>query len=154
MNALELLKTDHETVSELFEQIEDAETSSQKNRLFQQIKTALETHTQIEESIFYPALDQREELSDLTAEAYEEHKQVKTLLREIGKLTDGSDEFEAKLQLLKENVEHHVEEEENEMFPQVEESFSDSELEELGLEMEAAKKEVKKSKKSTAASRK
>ncbi|MEO6723854.1 MAG: hemerythrin domain-containing protein, partial [Blastocatellia bacterium] len=67
------------------------------------------------------------------------HKQVKTLLREISNLTDGSEKFDAKLKVMKENVEHHVEEEENEMFPQVEQFLDETQLEELGQKMEEEK---------------
>lgn len=139
MNALELLKEDHQTVASLFEQAESTEKEAQKKRLFEQIASALEAHTHIEETIFYPALQEQEELKDLVMEAFEEHKQVKTLIREMGNLTDGSEKFDAKLKVMKENVEHHVEDEENEMFPQVEQLFDESQLEELGQHMEEAK---------------
>ena len=148
MNALELLKEDHQTVASLFEQAESAEKESQKKRLYEQIASALETHTHIEETIFYPALQEEEELKDMVMEALEEHKQVKTLIREIGNLTDGSEKFDAKLKVMKENVEHHVEEEENEMFPQVEKLFDESQLEELGQQMEEAKQKFGKQRRS------
>jgi hemerythrin superfamily protein len=141
MNALELLKQDHRKVEKLFSQAEATEDEKQKEGLFEQIKAELEAHTHIEETVFYPALQQNEELKDMVLEAVEEHRQVKTLLREIGNLADGSEKFDAKLKVMKENVEHHVEEEEEEMFPQVEELFSREELAQLGQEMEAAKQE-------------
>lgn len=139
MNALDLLMEDHEKVSQLFGQAEGTEDEKKKRQLFEQIKTELETHTHIEETVFYPALDKQEELKDMVLEALEEHKQVKTLLREISSLADGSEKFDAKLKVMKENVEHHVEEEENEMFPQVEQHFREDQLEQLGQEMEKAK---------------
>lgn len=142
MNALELLKTDHEKVSSLFEKCESASESSKK-QIFTQIKNELDMHTELEETIFYPALEQREELKDLALEAYEEHRQVKTLLREIENLVDGSDKFDAKLKVLKDNVEHHVEEEESEMFTQVERIFPASQLEQLGRQMQALKQNGK-----------
>ncbi|MDQ3012810.1 MAG: hemerythrin domain-containing protein [Acidobacteriota bacterium] len=140
MNALDLLMEDHQKVSQLFEQAEGTENEKKKQQLFEQIKTELETHTHIEEAIFYPALQEQEELNDLVLEAFEEHKQVKTLLREISNLSDGSEKFDAKLKVMKENVEHHVEEEENEMFPQVEQFMDETQLEELGQRMEEEKK--------------
>jgi hemerythrin superfamily protein len=152
MNALELLKEDHQKVSSLFEQAEVTEKEQQKKRLFEQIATELETHTHIEETIFYPALKEHEELQDLVAEAFEEHKQVKTLIREMNNLTDGSEKFDAKLKVMMENVEHHVEEEENEMFPQVEQFFDESQLEQLGQQMQAAKKEFGKQQRSASSS--
>jgi len=140
MNALDLLIEDHEKVSKLFEQAENTENEKKKQQLFEQIKTELETHTHLEETIFYPALQKQEELKDLVLEAFEEHKQVKTLLREISNLADGSEKFDAKLKVMKENVEHHVEEEETEMFPKVEQFMDETQLEELGQQMEEEKK--------------
>ena len=132
MNALELLKQDHRKVSELFDKVEATESEKEHERLFEQIRTELETHTHIEETVLYPAFQKHEELKDIVLEAYEEHKQVKTLIREIGRLSDGSERFDAKLKVMGENVEHHVEEEENEMFPKVKQLFSGEELEQLG----------------------
>jgi len=152
MNAVELLKADHQKVSELFEQAENTENEKQKEKLFEQIKNELETHTHIEETIFYPAVQPHEELKDMVLEAFEEHKQVKTLLREISNLADGSEKFDAKLKVMKENVEHHVEEEESEMFPKVEQIFSDQKLEELGQEMAAEKKNFSKQSKTKTSS--
>lgn len=139
MNALELLKEDHQKVSDLFEQFEATDEEQKKRHIADQIANELETHTHIEETIFYPALREEEELKDMVMEALEEHKQVKTLIREIGNLARESEKFDAKMTVMKENVEHHVEEEENEMFPKVEQLFDESELEELGKEMAAAK---------------
>lgn len=153
MNALDLLREDHEKVSELFAQIEEAKNSSEQQRLFEKIRTELETHTHIEETAFYPVLEEYEELKDMVLEAYEEHKQVKTLLREISTLTTDSEKFEAKIAVIKENVEHHVDEEENDMFPQIEQLIEEPELERLGEELEMAKKDFSKSSRATSAKR-
>ena len=80
MDALELLKQDHQKVKELFEQAEAMEEGKEQKQIFDQIKRELETHARIEESIFYPAMEKHEELKDMVLEAIEEHKQVKTLL--------------------------------------------------------------------------
>lgn len=145
MNALETLKEDHRKVSQLFEQVKATESERQHQKLFAQIKTELETHTYIEETVLYPALEKYEELKDLVLEAYEEHKQVKTLIREIERLSEGSEKFDAKLKVMSENVEHHVEEEENEMFPQVEQLMTEEELDSLGQQLEDARKGFRKS---------
>lgn len=138
-DALELLRQDHENVKELFEEIEGAEERRRK-QLFKQIKKELDTHTRIEEKIFYPAVEKYEQLKDMVLESREEHKQIKTLLREIQKLASNSERFEPKLKVLKENVQHHAEEEEeNKMFPAVRELLSPAQLQELGAELEAAK---------------
>jgi len=139
MNGLELLKQDHRKVEQLFAQVEATDDGQQHEKLFQQIKTELETHTYIEETVLYPALKKHEELKALTLEAEEEHKQVKTLLRETEQLSGSSDRFGAKLKVMQENIEHHVKEEETEMFPKVEEIYSHTELDQLGVALAAAK---------------
>lgn len=141
MDALELLKKDHRAVKDLFKRAETNKDEKQQKRLFEQIKTELETHTRIEESVFYPAMEKRDELKDMVLESLEEHKQVKTLLREIENLTSDSEKFEPKLKVLMENVEHHAEEEEEgNMFPKVRQLFDKAELEKLGEQLEAAKR--------------
>ena len=140
MDALEILKQDHQKVKGLFKETEEAGEKKQK-QVFERIKTELETHTHIEESVFYPAMQKHEELKDMVLESLEEHKQVKTLLREMDNLAADSEKFEPKLKVLKENVEHHAEEEEEEkMFPKVRELLNKAELEQLGQELEAAKR--------------
>lgn len=140
MNALELLKTDHQKVADLFAKAEAA-AESQKPAIFEKINAELEVHAHIEETIFYPKLrsEGNEELVDIVNEGIEEHHQVKMFLRELSALSDGSEKFEPKLKVLQEDVEHHVEEEENEMFPLVKAQFDAEVLEELGSEMEAEK---------------
>ena len=140
MNALELLKTDHQTVADLFEKAEAAKGSEQQ-RIFEKINTELEIHAHIEETIFYPRLREEgdEELNDIVKEGLEEHHQVKMFLRELSGLADNSEKFEPKLKVLMEDVEHHVEEEEGEMFPLVEAQFDAAVLDELGADMEAEK---------------
>lgn len=147
MNAIELLENDHEKVSELFERVKETEETAEKRELFKQIEQELEIHTHIEETIFYPALQKKgnEELTEIVLEGIEEHHQAKILLREIAALTDDSEKFDAKLKVLMEDIEHHVEEEENEMFPLVEDLFEETELEELGAELESEKQIFKKS---------
>ena len=144
MDALELLKQDHEKVAGLFKQVEATEDIKKHQRLFELIKSELEVHTHIEESILYPAFQKHEELKDITLEAYEEHKQVKTLLREIAALSEGSERFDAKLKVMGENVAHHVKEEETEMFPKAKKLYDRALREQLGQKMEDARKEFNK----------
>jgi len=162
MDAFSLLKADHQKVAGLFEQLESA-SGQRKLRVFEQIKTELELHTQIEEKVFYPALEKPEETHDLTLEAYEEHNVVKKLLQELGRARTANEEWEAKAKVLQENVEHHVEEEENELFPKAEAALGDEEIERLGERLEMAKmraqgrsgtKKAAGAKKSAAASKK
>ena len=138
MDALELLKQDHAKVKKLFEEAESADGKEQKV-IFTQIKTELEIHAHIEESVFYPAMDRFNELKDMVRESLEEHRQMKMLLQEMATLSD-SEAFEDKLEELIDNVEHHAEdEEEGKMFPKVCELVSAKELEKLGAQLQAAK---------------
>ena len=138
MDAFSLLKADHQKVAALFDQLEAA-SGKAKLSVFNQIKTELELHTHIEEKIFYPALEKPEETHDLTLEAYEEHDVVKKLLKELSRAKTADDEWEAQAKVLQENVEHHVEEEENELFPKAENVLSEEDIEALGERMEAEK---------------
>ena len=138
MDAFELLKKDHKKVSQLFKEIEAA-SGQTKKQIFARLKTALDVHANVEERIFYPALENKEEARDITLEAYEEHKVVKDLLGELESSNAPEDEWDAKLTVLKENVEHHVEEEEGELFSKARQALSKQEIEELGVEMEAEK---------------
>ena len=139
MDALELLKQDHQKVKELFEQAEEAEGKDQQ-KIFEQITTEIETHARIEETVFYPAVQEHEELKDMVLESLEEHKQIKTLLREMDNLASDSEKFEPKLKVLMENVEHHAEEEEEgKMFPKLRQIMGKQKLEQLGADLEAAK---------------
>jgi hemerythrin superfamily protein len=140
VNAIELLKEDHEVVSKLFDQVRS--TPESKHRaLFNKIKAELDTHAHIEETVFYPRLkkDGKKDLVDVTLEGIEEHRQVKMFLEEMAGMRRGGDEFEAKLKVLMEDVEHHVEEEEGAMFPMVKDQFSDAVLERLGKSLENKK---------------
>jgi iron-sulfur cluster repair protein YtfE (RIC family) len=150
MNALVLLMKDHKAVASLFEQVKATESEEKHWQLFEQIRTELETHTHIEETIFYPRIRQYEDLKDIVLEGLEEHKQVKTLIREIGNLVESSEKLDAKLKVMGENVEHHVDEEENEMFPKVRKVMTNMELEELGAQLEAAKNEYAKAARASA----
>lgn len=138
MDAFKLLQTDHRNVAALFEKLEQA-SGKEKIIVFNQIKTELELHTHIEETIFYPTLEKPEETHDITLEAYEEHDVVKKLLKELSKARTPNDEWEAQAKVLKENVEHHVEEEENELFGKAEQVLSEEDIEDLGDRMQAEK---------------
>jgi hemerythrin-like domain-containing protein len=138
MDAFNLLKADHRKVEELFSQLESA-SGQAKMRVFEQIKMELDLHTHIEETIFYPALEKPKQTHDLTLEAYEEHDVVKKLLQELSRAKTANEEWEAKAKVLQENVEHHVEEEENELFEKAEAALSEEQIEALGEQMEAEK---------------
>ena len=138
MDAFNLLKADHRKVEELFSQLESARGQA-KMRVFEQIKTELELHTHIEETIFYPALEEPKQTHELTLEAYEEHDVVKKLLQKLSRAKSPTEEWEAQAKVLQENVEHHVEEEENELFKKAQSALSAEEIETLGEQMENEK---------------
>jgi hemerythrin-like domain-containing protein len=143
MNAFTLLKADHKKVAGILEKIDATTERGIKTReeLFTQLKTELDTHTHIEETIFYPALEKADETRDITLEAFEEHKVVKTLLGELESLGKDQEEWTAKFTVLKENIEHHVEEEEGEMFTKARKVLSEEDAETLGSRMQKAKGE-------------
>jgi hemerythrin-like domain-containing protein len=152
MDAFNLLKADHKKVAQLFDELESANGKA-KLQVFEQIKTELELHTHIEEKIFYPALEKPRDTHDLTLEAYEEHDVVKKLLQQLSRARTANDEWEAQAKVLRENVEHHVEEEENELFPKAESALGEEKIEALGEEM-AAEKERKQGRTASKSSKK
>jgi hemerythrin-like domain-containing protein len=137
MDAIKLLTQQHREVEELFAQFEEKGegATAGRGRLCQKIADALAVHTAIEEQIFYPATkDARTE--EMLREAVEEHLSAKRLIADLLE-TDPSDaQFSAKMKVLKEQIEHHVEEEEKELFPTVKKVLDRIHLEELGGEME------------------
>ena len=138
MDALELLKQDHAKVKRLFDKAESVDNREQK-RIFNQIKIELEIHAQIEENIFYPAMQRYDGLKELVAESLKEHGSMKALLQKLVTLTD-PEEFKDTLEELIDSVEHHAEdEEEGKMFPKVRELVSANELQKLGAQLQAAK---------------
>jgi iron-sulfur cluster repair protein YtfE (RIC family) len=145
MNAFTLLKTDHEKVAGILESIEDTTERAVKGRdeLFAQLKAELDLHAMIEEEILYPALEETEEAREITLEAYEEHRLVKQLLAELEAEPKDTEEWTAKFTVLKENIEHHVEEEEGEMFKKARAALSEEEIETLGDRLQEAKQQNK-----------
>ena len=140
MNAIELLKADHKLVEGLFREVEGS-NASKHVELFKNIKVELETHAHIEETIFYPSLqeDGDEKLVDLVSEALKEHAQMKVFLGELTAVASDSDKFEPLLVKLIEDVRHHVKDEEGTMFPTVKEQFDSAVLEKWGAQMQAEK---------------
>jgi len=145
MNAFTLLKNDHEKVAGILDKLEGTTERALKTReeLFTQLKSELDLHTKIEETIFYPVLEKAEESRDITLEAFEEHRIVKQLLAELEASAKDDEVWTAKFTVLKENIEHHVEEEEGEMFKKARKVLSEEEIDILGARMEKAKGEQK-----------
>ncbi len=143
MNALELLKEDHQMAIRLIEELEAADnrvgTDPTQTETFNQLQQALKLHTRMEEEIFYPALETFDDTQDLAEEAYKEHDKVDRLLIRLSSQAPNEEEFQETLAELRSNLEHHIEEEENEMFPQAEELLGQRHLEEMGRQMQKMK---------------
>ncbi|HEX6127050.1 MAG TPA: hemerythrin domain-containing protein [Pyrinomonadaceae bacterium] len=148
MNAIELLKEDHDKVDKLFQKVKANEDADHRDT-FEKIKAELEVHTHIEETIFYPKMKEEgdEEIKKIVLEGVEEHHQAKMFLRELSSLVDDSEKFQPKLKVLMEDIEHHVQEEEGKMFPMIQKQFDEYTLQMLGEEMDKEKKSFQKSNK-------
>jgi len=141
MDAIALLKADHEKMKGLLNELEATTERGVKTRteLFATIKGELTLHEIIEEEIFYPELKAHPKAKDIVLEAYEEHHVVDLLMGELEALDVGDETWGAKALVMKENVEHHMEEEEGDMFKKARQVFEAAELDELGQRMEARK---------------
>jgi hemerythrin-like domain-containing protein len=137
MDAIAMLKADHDKVKELLNRLESTTERGTKTReeLFATIKGELTVHETIEEEIFYPALKEHPKAKELVLEGYEEHHVVDTVMAELEGLDVSDETWGAKANVMKENVEHHIEEEEREMFKQAREVFDRQELQDLGDRM-------------------
>lgn len=144
MDALKLLKEDHDKVKKILQDLEDTTERAVKTReeLFGRLQKELDVHEAIEEEILYPALKEHPKTKELALEAYEEHHVVDMVMEEIQDVPFDDETWAAKLTVAKENLEHHIEEEEGEMFDQARKVFSDEELGELGDRMQARKSEL------------
>lgn len=141
-DAIKLLKDDHREVKKWFKDYEKLEDDAEKQKLAQKICLALTVHTRVEEEIFYPATREAIEDDDLLDEAEVEHASAKDLIAQILSMKPGDDLYDAKVTVLGEYVEHHVEEEESEMFPECRDA--DLDLKELGARMAKRKAELMK----------
>jgi hemerythrin superfamily protein len=141
MDALALLKTDHDKVKKMLTDGESTTERGEKTRteLFEMLKAEMMIHERIEEEIFYPALKSHPKAADIVLEGYEEHHVVDEIMGELGATPVTDETWGAKFKVMKENIEHHIDEEEGEMFKQARQVFDDGELEELGKRMEELK---------------
>jgi hemerythrin superfamily protein len=144
MNAITLLKRDHHTLKGLLGDLESTTERGVKTRteLFARIKQELTVHEAIEEEIFYPTLKQHPRAREIVLEGYEEHHVVDTLMGELEALPVDDETWGAKASVMIENVEHHIEEEETDMFPKARQVFDEQELKELGDVMAERKAEL------------
>jgi hypothetical protein len=145
VNAIKMLKDDHQKVKKLFREFEAAGDRAyrKKQQIAERVFHELEVHSKLEEEIFYPAVQQRadKEGKELVLEGLEEHHVVDVLIGELRQMEPEADEYDAKFKVLTENVEHHIEEEEGEMLPDAEQTLGE-EVERLGQQMEQRKQEL------------
>jgi hemerythrin-like domain-containing protein len=144
MDAISLLEEDHRKMKKLLSELESTTERGLKTRedLFATVKDELTVHETIEEEIFYPALKEHPKTKEIALEAYEEHHVVDMVMAEIGDVPYDDETWGAKFKVMKENIEHHIEEEENEMFKQARQVFEEDELEGMGEQMRLRKEQL------------
>jgi hemerythrin superfamily protein len=144
LDALSLLKADHEDVKALLKSLDETTERAEKTRTegFATLKEMLRIHESIEEEILYPALKKFAKTKDVALEAYEEHHVVDMIVGELEATPVDDEQWSAKFTVMKENLEHHIEEEEGEMFKQARQVMDEDELSELGDRMAARKGEL------------
>ncbi len=141
MKAIDLLMSQHREVEDLFSKIEKAKSAGKKTELFEKLADDLAIHAAIEEHHFYPAVKD-DGTEDILLESLEEHLGVKRLLADLLDVSASDETFDAKIKVLKEQIEHHVEEEEGELFPRAKQLLNEDEMEALGQAMSAEQAEL------------
>ena len=142
MDALTLLKKDHDAVKKMLKDLDATTDRAIKTRqdLFERLRFSLTVHEQMEEAVLYPALKEHAQTKDIVLEAYEEHDVVDSIMSQLGSLPVDDETWGAKATVMIENLRHHIEEEEKEMFPTARRVFEAGELQELGERMAARRK--------------
>jgi hemerythrin-like domain-containing protein len=145
MDALDLLKQDHDRIKPLLSELKETTDRAEKTRgeLFSRIKEELTVHEIIEEEIFYPRLKEHPKAKEIVLEGYEEHDVVSRLMGELDGMDATDEAFGPKAKVMAENIEHHIEEEEGEMFRQARQVFEADELDALGERMARRKESAR-----------
>lgn len=145
MNPFTLLKDDHKKVKALFKEYEALGDMSfrKKEKIAEQVFQMLEVHMFIEEDIFYPSIEMNTDLEgkDLVLKAYEEHKVVRDLIDQLQDMEIEDETYDAKFKVMSENVIHHIEEEESEVFPKAKKALSDA-ADEISEQMQSLQEEL------------
>jgi Hemerythrin HHE cation binding domain len=146
LDVLTLLKEDHDRIKKILEDGESTTERGEKTRteLFDRLKTILTAHEAMEEEVLYPALKAHPKAKELTLEAYEEHHVVDLVMEELERTPVTDEQWGAKFTVAKENIEHHIEEEEGEMFKKARTILDKARLLELGARMQAMKQRARK----------
>ena len=145
MNALDLLKEDHDRIKPLLSELKETTERAEKTRgeLFSRLKAELTVHEIIEEEIFYPSLKEHPKAKEIVLEGYEEHDVVSRLMGELDGMDPTDERFGPKAKVMAENIEYHIQEEEGEMFAQAREVFDADELDALGERMARRKESAR-----------
>lgn len=134
MDAIQILKRQHDEVKQLFSNLENTEDVEERSSIFAELADAFVIHSHLEEQIFYPTVFE-DETEDELREAVEEHLQAKRIIADMLEMSPDDEQWEAKCMVLKEDIDHHVEEEEGELFPTVRKQLTKKRLGELGREL-------------------
>jgi iron-sulfur cluster repair protein YtfE (RIC family) len=138
MKATDFLKRQHRELEKTFKEALKSERPRERRQMLQEIQAQIQLHSMLEEQIFYPAYREAaatKKAAELVAEALEEHHVVDLVLADLAKVEPSAENYEAKITVLMELIEHHVEEEEAEMFPSAEKKLGKQRLEELAEEL-------------------
>lgn len=140
LNALDLIKRDHDRIKDMFDAALNTGDPAARSEMLQRIRAELIAHERMEEDVFYPALrSASEKAREIVLEGYEEHHVIDMILDEMFEVPEDSEQWQAKLKVLHENLAHHIEEEEEEMFARAKKAMSGDTLDELGRKMAQAK---------------
>ncbi len=144
MDAFKLLEEDHEKVKKLLGELEETTERGTKTReeLFARIKQEMIVHETLEEELLYPTLKEHDKTKEVSLEGYEEHHVVNEIMAELEETPVDDERWAAKFAVMKENIEHHIEEEEDEMFKKGRQVLDQDRLDELGERMEQRKKQL------------
>ena len=140
-DGIDMLEQEHRRFEELLKQGEESTERAKKSRrvLLATLASSLNAHELMEESVLYPALHSHREARDIVLEGFEEHHVADLIVKELQDVAEDDEQWGAKFKVLKENIEHHIKEEENQMFPMARGIFSREELQELAVRMRALK---------------
>ena len=141
MNVFDILKQDHQKVAGIFKQLEPAADDGTRQQLFTQLKQELDLHAHVEETILYPALKDASQTREITVEAYEEHAEVKELLARIEQTPPADAKWTDLVAELRHNVEHHVDEEESELFDAARDVLSGAQIDDITRRVQEAKQQ-------------
>ena len=138
MDVLQILKDEHDQAKALFTQLEQAQ-GQRASQLWTELSDHLTLHEELEEKLFYPQLKQEPAARDLVLEGYQEHHVMDVLIEEMSELQPGDETWQPKLKVLQENAEHHIEEEESELFPKVRTIWDAERRQQLGRQWQEEK---------------